>query len=383
MFIDPTKPVPLYQQVADHIREQIESSELEPGDRLGSHNELMAKYGVSLITIRKALSELIRLRYIYSQMGKGSYVLPRNSRKNFSNQINIGLVLRNLNSPYFSRIAESIERYATEHGVNLLIATSANSVENETQQIRKYLDLGVSGLILTTVTSSVHVSEFVKNLHKTDFPYVIVSYIEDEDINYVGIDQEYGGYLATSHLIGRGRTRIAYINSEEGYSLGELRKSGYLKALQEYGIAYEEKYHFRLRSRGGWNDYEGGYEIGQEVSKMTVKPDGLFAYNDLVAVGFQRALIDKGWTLPEDISIVGFDNIKRGVVCPVPLTTVDQRTDEIGPAAIEMVLNQIKGIKSNRRIIKKPKLIIRRSCGELYDNFHLEKVQSSFLMAAD
>ncbi len=363
MVIDFTKPVPLYKQVVEHIKNQIRSGVLKPGDRIGSHQELVREYKVSLITIRKALSELINEKILYSRMGKGTYVADQRKAPDFKGHINIGLVLRDLNSPFFSRIVESIEKHATRLGANLLVSTSSNSIQKENRQIKQYLDIGVSAMILTSITTRSHVSPLVRELHNDNFPYVVVAYTEDEDINYVGVDHEYGAYLATEHLIKVGFDRIGYISSEKGYRLGEVRKAGYLRALQTYGKIFKEEFHFRLKGRGNWLDYESGYEIGLQVIGMSDRPDAIFAYNDLAALGFQRAVLDKKLNVPEDIAIVGFDNIKRGVVCPVPLTTIDQRPEEIASRAMDIVINKISNIKSVNRIILKPKLIIRDSCG--------------------
>lgn len=363
MSIDFTKPEPLYQQVVDHIKQKIRKGTLKPGDRIGSHSDLVREYKVSLITVRKALSELINEKVLYSRMGKGTYVADRPRSLDFSEHVNIGLVLRDLNNPFFSRLVEAIEKHATRLGANLLVSTSSNSVEKENRQIRQYLDIGISGMILTSITSRSHVSPLVRKLHADNFPYVVVAYTDDEDINYVGADHEYGAFIATEHLIKTGYERIGYINSEKGYHLGEVRKVGYIRALQLHGNPYREEYHFRLRGRGNWLDYESGYEIGEQVAQMSVPPDAIFAYNDLAALGFQRAVLDKGMKVPDDIALIGFDNIRRGVVCPVPLTTVDQRTEEIASKAIDMLMARINSENPPNRIILKPKLIIRESCG--------------------
>ena len=375
MPIDFTKPIPLYKQVIDHIKRQIREGTLKPGDRIGSHHELVTEYNVSLITIRKALSELINEKVLYSRMGKGTYIGNPPRTGDFTAHVNIGLVLRDLNSPFFSRIVESIEKQASHFGAILLVSTSSNSFEKENRQIKQYLDIGVSALILTSVTMKSRVSPLVRKLHADNFPYVMVAYIEDEDVNYVGIDHEYGAYLATEHLIKTGYNRIGYINSEEGYQLGEVRKLGYMRALHTYEKPYREEYHFRLTGRGNWLDYDSGYEIGSQISGMSDRPDAIFAYNDLAALGMQRAVLDHGFKVPDDIALIGFDNIKRGVVCPVPLTTIDQRTEEIGTYAIQMVLDKLKGVECKNRVILKPKLIIRESCGA-YRKQHILNVGS-------
>jgi DNA-binding GntR family transcriptional regulator len=104
MSIDFTKPEPLYKQVVDNIKQKIRKGVLKPGDRIGSHSDLVREYKVSLITVRKALSELINEKILYSRMGKGTYVADRPRVVDFSEHVNIGLVLRDLNNPFFCRV---------------------------------------------------------------------------------------------------------------------------------------------------------------------------------------------------------------------------------------------------------------------------------------
>ncbi|MFQ6618159.1 MAG: LacI family DNA-binding transcriptional regulator, partial [Fidelibacterota bacterium] len=169
--------------------------------------------------------------------------------------------------------------------------------------------------------------------------------------------------LATEHLIKLGYERIGYVNGEEGNLLGELRKKGYLRALHRYKKSFNEKFIFRLRLHGEWYDYKSGYEIGEQFSTLSERPDAMFVFNDLSALGFERAILDQGLKVPEDVAIVGFDDIKRGVVAPVPLTTVHQPTNQIGALAVETLKKRIEGGETPVRVLLKPDLIVRKSCG--------------------
>jgi DNA-binding LacI/PurR family transcriptional regulator len=371
--IDSKKSSPLYQQIVDDIKTQIRSGVLRTDESVGSHKELSENYGVSLITVKKALNELINLKYLYSRVGKGTYVATHSEEIDFSADITIGLVLRDLNSPFFARIVESVEKYASEIGCNLLISTSSNSRDKENQQIEKYLKLGVSGLILTSVKNDTHASHQLRKLHNENFPYVVVAYSEDQDINYIGVDHEQGAFIATEHLIKLGYKHLGYINSENGYKLGEVRKKGFLRALEHNGQIFNEDFHYRLVQRGGWRDYESGYDIAKYFINQANRPDAIFAYNDLAALGFEKGVLENGLSVPEDVAIVGFDNIKRGVVAPVPLTTIHQPANEVGRLAIKMIFKKIRGEVVKHRIILKPELVIRESCGAKAKELKSEK----------
>jgi len=362
-MIDLNNPKPLYQQVAADIRSRIRSGELNAGDRIGSQQELTKIYHVSPITVKKAVAELIRDGILYSRVGKGIYVASPQKRVDFSKTQTIGFVLRDLNSPFFSRILMSIERTVSENHYNLLLANSSDQPDIEDGQIRHFLNLGVSGIIIASMSHQYRATPLIWQISRDNFPVVVVSYIEDEDICFIGTDHETGGYLATEHLVKCGYQRIGYINGEEGNLVGELRKKGYLRTLNEYQIKCHAEDIFRLQHRGETFDYQSGYEIGQQYLKQSRKAEAFFIYNDLAALGFQRAILDNGMKVPDDVAIVGFDDIKRGVTAPVPLTTIHQPTDEIGRLAVQTLIAKINNQPVKTRQILKPALIIRESCG--------------------
>ncbi len=363
MSIDLKDSMPLYQQIVNDIKAQINADMLSIGDKIPSQNELSRAYDVSLITVKRALAELINDGILFSRVGKGTYVARKPRSGGFSEHVTIGLVLRDLQSPYFSRIARGVEKEVSARGFNLLVSTSANQMEKEESQIYHYRKIGVHGMIIASMTRQYRASGALRELHAAKFPYVAVSYMVDEDINYVGTDHEYGAYLAAEHLIESGYKTIGYINGEQGNLLGAIRKKGFLKALEDYGVSFNEKFEFHLLRRGEWNDYTSGYEIGKQFSKLPDPPRAMFVYNDLAALGFQKAILDNGLTVPGDVAIVGFDNIDQSVTALVPLTTIHQPTEEIGPLAVDMLTKLIRGQTTPRRIVLKPRLVIRESCG--------------------
>ncbi len=368
MGIDLKDSTPLYQQIVNDIKLKINGGALSVGDKIPSQNELARTYDVSLITVKKALAELINETVLFSRVGKGTYVARKPQTGGFNEHLTFGMVLRDLQSPYFSRIVRSVEEAVSGMGFNLLVSTSANQVEKEEGQIYHYRKTGVQGMIIASMTRQYRASGALRELHTSKFPYVVVSYIADEDINYVGTDHKYGAYLATSHLINLGYKTIGYINGEKGNMLGELRKKGFLKALNDNSIPFSEHFEFYLRLRGEWNDYTSGYEIGEKFAKLKKRPDAMFIYNDLSALGFQKAVFDNGLRVPKDVAMVGFDNINQSVTAPVPLTTIHQPTEKIGKKAVDMLLKLIHGSPIKRRLILKPKLVIRESCGAKISN---------------
>jgi DNA-binding LacI/PurR family transcriptional regulator len=359
--IDFEKATPLYIQIIDDIKAKIKSGILNVGDQIGSQNELAQQYNVSLITVKKALSELIKEGVLYSRVGKGTYVARKHIEDRRGMSRTIGLVLQDLKSPFFSRIAQEAEETAFERGYSILFTNSSGHVGKEESQIIHFQEMGVSGLIIASMTHVYYANETIRKLHNDGFPYVMVSYIHDPDIYFVGTDHEYGGYLATRHLLEEGYESIGYVNGETGNLVGDLRYKGYVRALEEAQCDLNSEYLFRLPRGGEWYDFTSGYEIGKRFTEMKSRPDAVFLYNDLTALGFQRAVLEVGMKIPDDVAIVGFDDIDRASYARVPLTTIQQPMKEIARISMDVIMKRKNNESVSVKTILKPELVVRSS----------------------
>ncbi|MCK9410646.1 MAG: GntR family transcriptional regulator, partial [Bacteroidetes bacterium] len=321
MLIDRTSKRSLHTQIYDLIKSEIISANRQVDQKLPTQKELAVQYNVSMITIKKALNDLIRNGYLYSIVGSGTFVAKRSAALNFEHQKAIGLVLVDLKSPFFSKVMQSVEEHVSQKGYTMLLSKSEGNVDREKVLVENLVRTGVDGLIIASMSHEHYSTGILKKLQREDFPFVMVSYIEDKDICYIGTDNEAGGYLAAQHLIATGRNKIGYINGEQGNLLGELRKKGFLKALQEHQIPFTKEYEFRLELKYEWNDFESGYKIGKSFADIKNRPDAIFAYNDLSALGFMKGVLESGLKVPEDLAIIGFDDIERCQYASVPLTT--------------------------------------------------------------
>jgi DNA-binding LacI/PurR family transcriptional regulator len=354
-------PTPFYEQIENKLRFEIKQGILKEGDQIGSHKELSLKYNVSLITIKKALSNLINEGILVGRTGKGTFVSSGKKKIDISKHKSIGLVLRDLNHPFYSPIVKSVEKKVSELGYNLLLASSSGDIEKEENQIAHFKRIGVSGLIIASMSLDYHATDYIKNLEETNFPYIMISYMHDPDYWYVGIEHELGGYLATRHLINLGYKSIGCVHGGNGNLLGEIRKNGYSRALSEVEIPFNSKLIFYLdqtKSR-----YESGNDLGKEFLKLKKRPEALFFYTDSAAMGFLQAIVEGGMKIPEDLAIVGFNDIEMAKYMNPPLTTIKQDAFKIGKLAAEIVVNRIEGKEQANRTILRPKLIIRDSCG--------------------
>lgn len=340
------------------------SGEMPVGTQLEPHREMAVSYGVSVITINKALSGLVSEGILHSRVGRGTFVAVRPTSGTAARHADmIGFVLRDLSSPFFSLVAHAAQQRADSLGFGLLFSSSSNRLDREEEQIRRFMNLGVRGLIIASMSRTYRINEPIQELHNAGFPYVMVSYTAGDDIPFIGMDLNSAGYLAANHLIEHGRTRIGYIGDKFGSIMCELRGRGYHRALQEHGLTAERDFQFEYPFEGEWNDYRSGYVIGEKVSHLSEKPDAMFVFNDLGAIGFQDALLDRGISVPDDIAIVGLDDIELASRARVPLTTVRQPVDEIGKLAVDSVVARIRGENPAVRTLLPPELVVRRSSG--------------------
>jgi DNA-binding LacI/PurR family transcriptional regulator len=367
MAIDVKNPVPLYQQIADEIKAKIQSGVLKVGDAIGSHSELTLQYGVSVITVKKALSDLIREGYLYSRVGKGTFVARKSVALNLSRQKTLGLVLRDLTNPFFSLIAHGAEKKADLLGYNLLLSSSIGKINKEETLISRFEAMGVDGIIIASLSQTYRATDEIKRLHQSGFPYVMVSYIHEPDIWYVGTDHERGAYLATEHLLRSSYKRIGYVTGGKHNLLSKLRQKGYERALKEYGQRFSKDLIFEIDDKK--SRFDAGYEVGKHIARLSKKPDALFIYSDVVALGVMKSLGEVGINIPKDIALVGFDDIERAQYADVPLTTVHQPTEEIGAKAIEILTERLAGKTPSVKTILQPSLVVRASCGQKRHKF--------------
>ncbi len=363
MGIDLNRPDPLYKQVADDIRAKINAGEIPVGSSLGSHNLIAGDYNISVITVRKALSLLVQEGLVVSRVGKGTFVQRRTAQAARSVPRCLGLVLSDLNNPFFSLITHAAEDAAYQRGYNVLLSNSSGQADKEEAQINNFRQIGADGLVIASMRRVHRITPSLEELMRDGFPFVMVSYIREDTVSYVGSDHELGGYLAGRHLLSLGYRKLGYVSAEQGNILGDVRRRGYLRALHEAGVPHDPELVFHLRRRPGVLDFHCGYEIGKQFRHLSKRPEALFFYNDVSALGFEKAVLEEGLTVPGDVAIVGFDGIERGEFAEVPLTTVCQPTMDIGRRAVDALVEIIEGRQQIVRVTLPPTLLIRESCG--------------------
>jgi LacI family transcriptional regulator, galactose operon repressor len=320
--------------------------------------------GVSLITVSKALrgmediSEETRQR-VLKRMAELNYrpnMLARGlaSGKTFI----VGLVVPDLLHPFFAEFAKSLNGVLRRHNYGLILASSEEDPQIEQQEIRTVLARGIDALLIASCQPTLQGFYGVEDQRT---PFVLI----DRDFphlraHFVGTDDYAAGVLATRHLLDTGRRRIAHI-AGPGLAPGADRMRGYKDALQQRGLPVREPY-ILSSSRVEELGEEAGYQVMRKLLTRKPRPDAVFCYNDLTAIGAMKAAQEAGLTIPGDFAFVGCGNVRYSEYLRIPLSSIDQSTRQLGEQAGKLALDLVsKRATTPRNIRIQPVLIVRAS----------------------
>lgn len=323
--------------------------------------------GLSVVTVSKVLrdhtdiSEATRER-VLKRVKEMRYQPNRAARSLVTGRsFTIGLIVPDLEHPFFGEIAKGIARRIRTMDYSLIIASSEEDPAIEQREVEGLMARQVDAIVLASVQTSADGVVF-QRLAELQIPYVLVDRNFPElDANYVGVDDAAVGRAAAEHLIARGCRRIAHLRGPE-VSTGVGRLRGYRETLSRHGIEGPVDYIVELKS-GDDRSEEHGYEAMNRLLSLQVPPDGVFCYNDEVAIGALRAILGAGLQVPDDIALIGVDNIRFADLLRVPLSSIDQNSYQIGERAARLALKLIESRKPLRseQIVLPIQLVVRDS----------------------
>jgi DNA-binding LacI/PurR family transcriptional regulator len=222
----------------------------------------------------------------------------------------------------------------------------------------------VDGLLLTTRRKTIFGIRIYELLQEKSIPSVLLHDVYDSKLPIVDVDNFRGGQLAAEHLLTRVKRNFAVIVGENGFRPDDMRLEGFLSTLKEHGVDVDSRCFVFRYSFGTENTaFDEGYKIGKALALKNLDIDGIFLFNDLIAMGFQKAVIERGYRIPEDIAVIGFDNIERCSEARVPLTTIEVPRYEIGSLAFRTLVDIIENRAPQKpvRTLLEPRLIVRES----------------------
>lgn len=322
--------------------------------------------GLSVVTISKVLrnhpdiGEKTRVR-VLKRMKELNYQPNFAARSLITGRTwTIGLVVPDLLHPFFAQIAKGISVEVRRKGYSLFISSSDDDPALEREEIAQLLARRVDVML---IASTQWTAESFKQFEAQKTPYILLDrQFPGFESNFVGVDDIAVGTLATTHLIEQGCRRIAHIRGPE-ISTAIGRQNGYKQALASHRMAPLPGHVISIGPSGDHVGDKAGYAAAVKLLSLKPRPDGIFCFNDPVALGAMRAIFDAGLRVPEDVAVVGCGNLSYSDFLRVPLTSVDQNSKMIGKIAATQALKmaESKTPVPRKSALVAPQLVVRAS----------------------
>ena len=326
-------------------------------------DEIAKLAGVSKATVSRALNDSecgvgeqtrVRVKKIAEELGYS--VEQTEKKKNVSFTRYIALILPDITNPFFADLAKSVEQSLRRKGYSLVLANTDFSEDNEAAQIRELMVKRLEGILL--VPSGIRAREEHDLPRRYQIPMVLMDRKLEgiSDIPGVYSNNEYASVISCEHLIRKGARDIVFISGPLNVSTSIERFEGYKAVLAQHSIPFRPE-----MCRHGSYTVESGYNAVLELERSGVSYSAILAANDLMALGALKAVREFGYRVPEDVQIIGFDNIEFSQYCDPSLSTMQQPTFDMGAKAVELLTGIIekKDPVQPERLI--PKLLMRKT----------------------
>ncbi len=310
--------------------------------------------GVSINTVSRALNGKpdvnAQTRQRVMEAANALGYVPNKSALSLKTQKThiIGVLIEDNANPFWAEVLKGVETIARKNGYHVILANTSRNYEDEIEGIQFLLERRVDGFLIAPNQKKY---DDLLELKKLGIPYVVMGrHVEELGVPMVYSDEIKGGYQATVHLIERGCRKVAFVGTNSYNTASSERYEGYKRALVESGLEMDEK----LVKRYGI-EIEGGYRSAKDLLKSGVEFDGVFAYNDLMAFGVIKALKEVKIEIPQEVKIVGYDDIPYSSMITPSLTTMRIKKQLMGRVAFELFLNP------EDRVVLDTELVVRES----------------------
>jgi LacI family transcriptional regulator len=346
-------------------------------DRKSTIKDIARKANVSHTTVSRALNDKSRIK---SETKEKILLIAKelNYRPDFiarslvmKRTRTLGLVITTIANPFYTELSQGIESTAIRLGYNIILCSTNYDLSAEKNYIDMLRSKGVDGIIFT----SAHMGDpNIVGLAEEGFPMVLVNRrthhpTVKSKVDYVGVDNIRGGFLAVEHLIRLGHERIGVIGGSSESSVGFERLEGGKKAHAAYGLEVIGDYFLEGDFLKG-----SGYQEGKRFLAMDKPPTAIFATNDYMALGTFQAVLEENVKIPEEVALIGFNDIEFASMKGIELTTIGQKKYEMGALAVRKLVERVEGRASGpaEEMILEPELIIRKTCGFRLKGYQIE-----------
>ena len=351
-----------YEQVKEKIKQAILEEKYVPNQKIPSESELTIRFEVSRHTVRKAINDLVNEGWLYTEQGSGTYCADRSISQSSSGADKaIALITTYISNYIFPSIINGVESYLSSKGYTLLLYSTNNDFEKERQCLENVMERDLTGLIVEP-TKSNHPNPNLKyylDLEMKGIPYLMINAAYSELNPYsLTVDDELGGYLQAEHLIKEWHTNIAGLFKTDDMQ-GVMRMKGFIRAHREYKIPIDSDMLLTYTTSEREQVLEGEFA---NILARESRPSGICFYNDEVALAALDVIREAGLSVPNDLSIVGFDDSYLAVASEVKLTTIKHPQYEMGVQAAKAILQLVEQKdNANPSYVYEPVLIVRQS----------------------
>lgn len=327
-------------------------------------HDVAKRAGVGSITVSRVINNSgytspetrERVQKAIAELGYVPNTLARSLRSRRTNTV--ALMVTDITNPFFTTMARGVEDAANDAGYTVIFCNTDESAEKEGKYLTVLLQKQVDGLLFVPTQRSV---ETIRQTLKHGTPVVVLDRrIPAVDVDTVRCDSLEGAYQLTKYLLSLGHTRIAVMSGSPGISTADDRVAGYRKALEEDGIKIADPYVLR-----GSFTPESGYTMTRQAVNLPQRPTALIAANNFITIGAMKALQEMGKAVPEDVTLVGFDDLPPAMVTFPFFTVVSQPAYQMGTQAMQLLLKRLNGSEMDgaQDVILPTQLIVRRSSG--------------------
>lgn len=324
--------------------------------------DVAAASGVSYGTVSRVLNNDPHVHpdtrtRIVEEIERLGYVTNRQARSLAGGRSNtIGLLVPDLGTAYIGEIIHGIDAELSLSDLDLILYTTHRTASKEANYVANLAEGMVDGLLLVLPRSPI---DYIETLTRRKVPFVLIDHQgTGENCSAVGATNWQGAYTATEYLIKLGHTRIGFITGTMDLGCAVDRLKGYRSALRTYHISEEEELIYP-----GTFYQPDGYTGTSALLDLPNPPTAIFASNDVMAMGAMDAVRNRGLRVPDDISIIGFDDIPQAALIRPALTTINQPLEKMGRVAAQMLIDSLRSAdKEVRRVELPTELIVRDSC---------------------
>lgn len=306
-----------------------------------------------VINNTRFVSEAVRERVQHAmrELGYRPNSLARSLRRGETRTL--GLVLPDSANPYFAEMARAVENAAFAQGYSVIISNTDDDPAKEMHYVAVLTAKQVDGIIFIATGET---GNSLTQLSRSGPPVVLVDRnLHEVQLDSVLADNQHGGYLAGKYLIESGCRRLACIAGPSSVTPSAQRVTGFRQALEEAGLDCRQEWILR----GDFHP-SSGYDAALQLLTGRDLPDGIFACNDLMAIGALRAIVERGYKIPQDVSLVGYDDIELASFASPPLTTIVQPKAEMAAGALRLLLERINNSDHPTQSLVLPTRLVQR-----------------------